>query len=90
MVLLAPTELGRLASNSTTAMIEILPNQDPHGVLQITPADSQLVNGGLLVEESTQWVNYEVTRTRGTFGEVTVAVETFARSATSASGKTSY
>lgn len=86
VVLLDPTELGRLSSNSTISLIEILPNQDPYGVLQLTPANIPLVNGGLAVEETVQFVNYEVTRAFGTFGEVTVAVETTPLSATSANG----
>ena len=87
VVLLDPTELGRLSSNSTTSLIEILPNQDPHGVLQLTPTTLPLVNGGLAVEETVQFVNYEVTRIFGTFGEVTVAIETTPQSATFANGK---
>lgn len=88
VILLDPTDLGRLSSNFTVAQIEILPNQDPHGIVQlIAPADFPLVNGGLIVEESAQFLNYEVTRTSGTFGTITVAVETTPNSAVSADGK---
>ncbi len=86
VILLDPTELGRLSSNFTVSLIEILPNQDPHGVVQITPVNLPLVNGGLLVEENVQFINYEVTRTSGTFGEVTVAIETTSDSAVSTNG----
>ena len=84
--LLDPTELGRLSSNHTVSSVEILPNQDPQGVLQVAPVSLPLMNGGLLVEENVQFINYEVTRTFGTFGEVTVAVETTPQSAVSTNG----
>lgn len=86
VILFDPTELGRLSSNFTVSLVEILPNQDPHGIVQIVPVNLPLVNGGLLVEENVQFVNYEVTRTSGTFGEVTIAVETTSQSATAANG----
>lgn len=87
VVLLDPTDLGRLAINSTGAVIEILPNQDPQGVLQITPVSLPLVNGSLLVEESLQFIDFEVTRSFGTFGEVTVALQTMSGTATSVNGE---
>lgn len=85
--LLEPTDLGRLATNFTEATIEILPNQDPQGVLQIAPVGLPLEAGVLSVEENVQFVNYQVTRSFGTFGEVMVAVETTSGTATSAGGK---
>lgn len=86
VVLLDPTELGRLSSNHTVSSVEILPNQDPQGVIQMAPVSLPLMNGGLVLEENVQFVNYEVTRTLGTFGEVTVAVETTPQSAVSTNG----
>lgn len=85
--LLEPTNLGRLSDNSTEATIEILPNQDPQGVLQIAPVGLTLDGGTLPVEENDQFINYEVTRSFGAFGEVTVAVETASGLATSTDGK---
>ena len=86
VTLLPPTGLGRLASNQTQATVEILPNQDPQGVLQIAPVGVPL-DGGVLVEENVEFINFEVTRTSGTFGEVTVAVETTSGTAISTNGK---
>ena len=85
--LLEPTGLGRLAQNQTFATIEILPNQDPQGVLQLAPVDIALTNGVLRLEESMPFVNYQVTRSMGSFGEIAVAVETSSGTATSAEGE---
>lgn len=87
VVLLEPTNLGRLSSNSTEATVGILPNQDPQGVLEIAPVNLPLMNGGLSVEEDIQFINYQVTRSFGTFDEVTVAVQTTAGTATAAEGE---
>ena len=85
--LLEPTSLGRLAPNQTFATIEILPNQDPQGVLQLAPVDIPLTNGAVRLEESIPFVNYEVARSMGNFGEVAVVVETSSGTATSAEGE---
>ena len=90
VILLDPTELGRLSNIFTMSAVEILPNQDPHGVLQIATVSLTLVNGGLMLEENVQFVNYEVTRSSGTFGEVTIAVETTSQSALSTNGNRCY
>ena len=87
VVLLEPTNLGRLSANQTVATVEILPNQDPQGVLQLAPVDLLLAGGGLLLEEDIQFVNFEVMRSMGTFGEVTVQVQTTPGTATSAQGE---
>lgn len=84
--LLEPTELGRLNNDFTEAAIEILPNQDPNGVLELTAVGVPLLNGAVSLEESIGFVDYEVTRTSGTFGEVTVEVATTSAMATSANG----
>lgn len=87
VVLLDPTDLGRLSDNFTEAAIEILPNQDPQGVLEITPISLPLQNGGLNAEENVQFINFEVMRNFGTFDEVTVSVGTTAGTATAAEGE---
>lgn len=86
VVLLEPTDLGRLSTNATVATIVILPNQDPQGVLQIAPVGLQLEGGLIAVEENVQFINYEVTRSFGTFGDIAVAVETSSGSAMSPNG----
>jgi hypothetical protein len=86
LTLLEPTNLGRLSTNSTVARIEILSNQDPQGVLQIYPVGLSMDRGLVTVEENVQFINYEVTRSFGTFGDITVAVETTAESASSVDG----
>ena len=90
VILLEPTGLGRLSTNNTVATIEILPNQDPQGVLQIAPVSLQLGEGLMAVEENIQFINYEVTRSFGTFGDITVAVETSSGTATSPNGMMSH
>lgn len=86
VTLLEPTNLGRLSTDFTQATIEILPNQDPQGVLQIAAVALPL-SVSLQVEENAEFINYEVTRSFGLFGEVTVAVETTSGTATSADGQ---
>ena len=79
-----PIDFGRLSNNFTVARLEIAQNQDPFGVLQLTPVSSTpTVSDDVEVEETVGFVNYEVTRSFGRFGEVTVNVETTARTATS-------
>lgn len=87
VVLLEPTNLGSLSGNFTEATVGILPNQDPQGVLEIAPVNLPLVDGGLNVEEDIQFVNFQVTRSFGTFDEVTVVVQTTVGTATAAEGE---
>lgn len=85
VVLREPISIGRLSTNSTEAQVEILPNQDPHGVLQLVSVP--LLDGVVSVEETVGFINYQVNRTSGVFGDITVAVETSPRTATSADGE---
>lgn len=87
VVLREPISIGRLSTNSTEAQVEILPNQDPHGVLQLAPVSMPLLDGVVSVEETVGLINYQVNRTSGVFGDITVAVETSPRTATSADGE---
>lgn len=87
VVLLEPTNLGRLASNFTEATVGVLPNQDPQGVLEIAPTNLLPVNNALSVEEDVQFINFEVSRRFGTFDEVSVVVETTSGTATAAEGE---
>lgn len=84
--LLPPTNLGLLSDSNTMATLEVTANQDPQGVFQLTPVSAPLVGGRLLVEEDVAYIDFEVTRNGGTFGEVMVTLETIARSATFARG----
>ena len=87
VTLLEPPTLGRLSVNSTVATIEVVPNQDPYGVLELFPVTASLVNGRIEVEENVGFIDYEVRRSAGSFGEITVTVQTSPRTATSATGK---
>ncbi len=86
--LLPPADIGRLSINSTLASIQISANQDPNGVVELRPLRTELVNGGgIQVEETAGFVEFEVVRSGGTFGEISVMLQTSSRTATSAFGK---
>lgn len=87
LVTLGEPNLGRLSSNDTESSIEILPNQSPQGVLEIVPVNLPIANGRVLVEENTDFIEYEVIRSFGAFGEVTVVIETTSGTAISAAGE---
>ena len=87
LVTLGEPNLGRLSSNDTDSTIEILPNQSPQGVFQIVPVNTPSVDGRVLVEEDIDFVEYQVIRSLGTFGEVTVVIETTAGTAISTDGE---
>lgn len=86
VTILPSNSLGRLSDNNTVARIKVAANHDPHGVFQLTSVTAPVVGSRLLVEENVGYVEFEVTRNGGTFGEVTVTLETIARTATFAKG----
>ena len=86
VVLLDPATLGRLSDNFTEATIGILPNQDPQGVLDVAPIDNPLVGGVLIVEEDAMFINFQVTRSFGSFNEVSATIHAAAGTATTSEG----
>lgn len=79
--MLPPIEFGRLATTNTTATVTIESNQDPYGVFELS-----VVDGGISVEENVVLVDFELSRTFGTFGNVSVTMETIGGSAQFSTG----
>ena len=81
ITLLPPIEFGRLANNNTVATVTIESNQDPYGVFELS-----VVGGATSVEEDAVIVDFTLSRTFGTFGEVAVTMETVNGTAVFSSG----
>lgn len=114
ITLLDPDALGDLSDTNSSALITILANQNPHGLLELFPIDrydsvyvytnlrrcvivvtcSQCVwshhsnASSLMVEEDVQYIELEISRSYGTFGEITVMINSVEESAVSPTGKT--
>lgn len=82
--LLAPPTLGRLSETATIATVVIQANQNPFGVLELSAVG---VNGSQIsIEEDVGSIEFELTRSFGTFSEVSVTVDTVPGTAASISG----
>ena len=72
--LLAPPTFGRLSETATIATIVIQANQNPFGVIELSAVG---VSGSQIsIEEDVGSVEFELTRSFGTFNEVSVTVDT--------------
>lgn len=85
VTLLAPPSLGRLSGTATVATIIIQANQDPFGVLELSAVG--VPGTRLSVGEDVGSLEFELTRSFGTFGEVSVSLDTIPGTAVSIPGK---
>ena len=85
VLLLSPTSLGRLSETATIATIIIQANQNPFGVVDLSAVG--VAGSQVSVEESTESIEFELTRSFGTFDEVSVTLDTVPGTAVSIPGK---
>ena len=83
--LLSPTSLGRLSETATIATISIQANQNPFGVLELSVVG--VAGSQISVEEDVGSVEFELTRSFGTFGDVSVTLDTVPGTAVSIPGE---
>ena len=100
--LLDPDTIGNLSDVNHSATVTIRPNQNPHGLLEIYTTDryrvhkrtftiplsaQYSVSSELLVEEDVGYVELEIRRYDGTFGAISVDLNTISGSAVSPPGR---
>ena len=83
--LLPPTSLGRLSETATIATIIIQANQNPFGVVDLSAVG--VAGSQVSVEENVRSIEFEVTRSFGTFDEVSVILDTVPGTAVSIPGE---
>ena len=83
--LLAPPRLGRLSETATIATIIIQANQNPFGVVELSAVGA--TGSQISVDEDVGSIEFELTRSFGTFDEVSVTLETIPGTAISLPGK---
>ena len=74
VTLLQPSGLGELSASNTVAVITVAANEDPFGVFEISQVG--VAGAAVGIDEGTGPVEFEVSRSFGRFGEISVAVET--------------
>ena len=84
VTLLAPPLLGRLSETNTIATIIIQANQNPFGVFELSAVG--VAGSEVSIEEDVGSIEFELSRSFGTFGEVSVTLETVPGTATSTPG----
>ena len=82
--LLTPPTLGRLSETATIATIIIQANQNPFGVIELSAVG--VTGSQISVEEDVGSIEFELTRSFGTFGEVSVTLDTVPGTAVSIPG----
>lgn len=85
VTLLAPPTLGRLSEVATTATVIIQANQNPFGVIELSAVG--VTGSQLSIEENVGTIEFELTRSFGTFDEVSVTLDTVPGTAVSIPGK---
>lgn len=85
VTLLPPPQLGRLSETATTATITIQANQNPFGVLELSAVG--VTGSQVSVEEDMDRVEFELTRSFGTFGDVSIFLDTIPGTAISTPGE---
>ena len=83
--LLAPPTLGRLSEVATIATVIIQANQNPFGVVELSVVG--VAGSQLSVEEDVGTIEFELTRSFGTFDEVSITLDTVPGTAVSIPGK---
>ena len=85
VTLLAPPLLGRLSESATIATIIIQANQNPFGVVELSAVG--VMGSEIDIEEDIGSIEFELTRSFGTFEEVSVTLETVPGTAISIPGQ---
>ena len=85
VTLLAPPTLGRLSEVATTATVIIQANQNPFGVIELSAVG--VTGSQLSIEEDVGTIEFELTRSFGTYDEVSVTLDTVPGTAVSIPGK---